>query len=199
MEYSHRNLLVNGEPYEDCKEGELAIRALDTTDILAPCFLARSSGIALTSKPFPLHHTSLSSHSSAPIPPHPALFSSHDVLGTTIAPTEQFDEGLDRKLLALQREQVEWSSVIAERRRKAPGQAKDLEDMLENIKESLEWDVEMDEEGAGEGEEKEKEGGEEMLLDPEREWSERRCNVQDTTLICVYSSFFDFRVDRTPA
>jgi hypothetical protein len=43
--------------------------------------------------------------------------------------------------------------------------------MLENIKESLEWDVDMDEEGAGEGEgkEKEKEGGEEMLLDPERE------------------------------
>ncbi|KAG7553651.1 hypothetical protein FFLO_02936 [Filobasidium floriforme] len=103
VEYSHRNLLVNGEPYEDCKE----------------------------------------------------------------APTEQFDEGLDRKLLALQREQVEWSSVIAERRRKAPGQAKDLEDMLENIKESLEWDVDMDEAEA-EGEGKEKEGGEEMMLDPER-------------------------------
>lgn len=88
---------------------------------------------------------------------------------TTIAPTEQFDEGLDRKLLALQREQVEWSSVIAERRRKAPGQAKDLEDMLENIKESLEWDVDMDEEGAGDVEGKDKEGGEEMMLDPERE------------------------------
>jgi hypothetical protein len=41
--------------------------------------------------------------------------------------------------------------------------------MLENIKESLEWDVDMDEtEGDGEG--KDKEGGEEMLLDPEREW-----------------------------
>jgi hypothetical protein len=125
------------------------------------------------------HHVDLDSDSStSPLPlislvgtytAHPALFSSHDVLGTTIAPTEQFDEGLDRKLLALQREQVEWSSVIAERRRKAPGQAKDLEDMLENIKESLEWDVDMDEEGAGEGEGKEKEGGEVMLLDPERE------------------------------
>jgi hypothetical protein len=60
--------------------------------------------------------------------------------------------------------------------------------MLENIKESLEWDVDMDEvEGEGEG--KDKEGGEEMLLDPEREWSERKCNVQDTTLKQVCSSF----------
>lgn len=39
--------------------------------------------------------------------------------------------------------------------------------MLENIKESLEWDVDMDE-VEGEGERKEKEGGEEMMLDPER-------------------------------
>jgi hypothetical protein len=41
--------------------------------------------------------------------------------------------------------------------------------MLENIKESLEWDVDMDEAEA-EGEVKDKEGGEEMMLDPEREW-----------------------------
>lgn len=70
--------------------------------------------------------------------------------------------------------------------------------MLENIKESLEWDVEMDETEA-EGEGKEKEGGEEMLLDPEREYPERRCNVQDTMLRHVCSSFPGFRVDRTPA
>jgi hypothetical protein len=40
--------------------------------------------------------------------------------------------------------------------------------MLENIKESLEWDVDMDETEA-EGEGKEKEDAEEMMLDPERE------------------------------
>lgn len=60
--------------------------------------------------------------------------------------------------------------------------------MLENIKESLEWDVDMDE-TEGDGERKDKEDGEEMMLDPEREYPERRCNVQDTTLKQVYSSF----------
>lgn len=126
----------------------------------------------------------------------PVLIPSHAVLGTTIAPTEQFDEGLDRKLLALQREQVEWSSVIAERRRKAPGQAKDLEDMLENIKESLEWDVDMDETEA-EGEGKEKEDAEEMMLDPEREWSEQLRIEHDAETRLLF--FSRFRVDRTPA
>lgn len=57
--------------------------------------------------------------------------------------TEQFDESLDRHLQALQREQVEWRSVVAERRRKAPDQVKALEDMLEAIREGLEWDEEM--------------------------------------------------------
>jgi hypothetical protein len=57
---------------------------------------------------------------------------------------------------------------VAERRRKAPGQAKDLEDTLEAIKEGLEWDFEVDEKEGGRGAEREEDEG--MALDLEREW-----------------------------
>lgn len=79
--------------------------------------------------------------------------------------TEQFDESLDRTLQALAREQVEWRSIVAERRRKAPDQVKGLEDVLEGIKEGLEWDAEVDEEE--ERREEEEESG--RKVDPERE------------------------------
>jgi hypothetical protein len=79
--------------------------------------------------------------------------------------TEQFDESLDRTLQALAREQVEWRSIVAERRRKAPDQVKGLEDVLEGIKEGLEWDAEADEEG--EKRKEEEESG--RKVDPERE------------------------------
>lgn len=61
--------------------------------------------------------------------------------------TEQFDESLDGKIQALRLQQVEMSSIVAERRRKAPDQAKGLEDNLEMMKEAMEWDIEVDEQG----------------------------------------------------
>jgi hypothetical protein len=81
--------------------------------------------------------------------------------------TEQFDESLDRTLQALAREQVEWRSIVAERRRKAPDQVKGLEDVLEGIKEGLEWDVDVDEDR----EKREEEEESRRKVDPERESS----------------------------
>ena len=79
---------------------------------------------------------------------------------------EQFDENLDRRLQALRREQVEWSSIVAERRRKAPDQAKGLEDNLEMMKEAMEWDIDVDENGRAR---EDVDAEDTVVLNPERE------------------------------
>lgn len=101
--------------------------------------------------------------------------------------TEQFDESLDRTLQALAREQVEWRSIVAERRRKAPDQVKGLEDVLEGIKEGLEWDVEAGEEG--EKREEEKSG---RKVDPERELRSARLSYTFIPLLILLRSPADF-------
>jgi hypothetical protein len=102
--------------------------------------------------------------------------------------TEQFDESLDRTLQALAREQVEWRSIVAERRRKAPDQVKGLEDVLEGIKEGLEWDAEADKEADKEGEKRKEEEESGRKVDPERE-SRSRSFLSSSKESLVFLSF----------